>query len=1283
MVKDGIEDIRRHRSDHRVNRELIVVVRDGCFSEIPTEQLVVGDFVMLQNNSEVPADCLLLSSSNENGMSFINTMNLDGETNIKLKQSHPDLVRRLGLVEVGNLPERKELKERVFLAAMKSHNVQIGQRVSHLRGTLRLSPPTRHLSSFAGSLDLDEGEESERIVLSLSNLLLKGSFIKTTRATLGLVVYTGKDTKVRLNTEKTANKFSTLQRAMNQIIILLTLFLFSLTIISVIFGLMYRKNSAKHPYLFQGTMTAKDIVVLVISFMIYYSYTVPMSLFVIVEVGHAVQGLLMEKDKQMWHLIRSENDEELEGDEKIVHATVRASSLTDELGVVEHVFTDKTGTLTANEMTLVGCGIGTQLYSVGNGDWERREKGGDQPEHKFSEAVDLFVDMTDPNTRDQQRMAKEKGSVEYNTLHFVNCLLLCHDVYPETERDEHHQNEESDQKRRKDRMDDRPSPSPSPLIKERKEARQAEFQSTSPDEVALLTALAALGIRLISRTGSCVVLSVRGREVKVDVLARLEFSSERGRMSVVVRLDNDEVRVYTKGSDAAIVGLCSTGTERQRAEMDETEQAEVGEGELEMMRKQLEVHSGVLAGLEELSGSGLRTMCVSTRSVGETEYKEWKTELDKAINSLSDREERIEECFVQLERRMELIGCTGVLDRLEDECVPTLEMMKAAGLTVWMLTGDKVNTAVSIGQTCGLLSNEGRLIRLTKTELEERGKAQLGEARDRKGRPWRRSSDDSSIQSDGLDLSQTRLLHGKSASVGSLLNTSTSTVDTYGTDGTGRVLKDGSARREGDVDESKLFSRQTELRRRESSFRDGWCLGPRRRRRMEREEREMSSDQAALLQIVEDMIVEGLMGVGDTWEDISKTRNGYSTPKIGEKKKKQRRRDARRRWNRIEKGSMVIEDSLLAENEREGEVGLVVDGFLMNCILQTVRLQTLFLRLASVANGVICSRISPIQKALVVRMVKEHTGSKCLAVGDGANDVSMIEEADVGVGIVGREGMQASQSSDFAVGSIGDLRRLLFVHGWHNLSRLSTTIQYCFYKNMAFVVGMFVYNVFSQFTSQPPFGSSFPALYNMIYTSLPIVVTSIQDKVLTDRELESFPRLYSAGRRKNSLTRLGFTPWVVLAVFQGLMIFFVQKVFFAGDGLFVDSEPTTLSHWEFTMSTNLVLIVTITVVWSNHLDTAFFVGSWVASLIAFVLLSIATTTLGMFTKTPMAFLELFASPRFYLCVAMTVVVSVVPLIVVSAIRDLFSTSPITVTKLYSRQQKKEQNSDNDSRFFPQ
>ncbi|KAK2944631.1 phospholipid-transporting P-type ATPase [Blattamonas nauphoetae] len=257
---------------------------------------------------------------------------------------------------------------------------------------------------------------------------------------------------------------------------------------------MYRKNSAKDPYLYQDTMTAKDIMVLKLSFMIYSSYTVPMSLFVMVEVGHAVQGPQMEKDNRMLRLILSERDEGLEGDKKIVHATVLASTFTDEFGVVQHVFTDKTGTLTTTEMT-----------------------------------------------------------------------------------------------------------------------------------------------------------------------------------------------------------LCSTETERQRARMDETEQAEVGEGELEMMKKQLEVHSGVLAGVEDLSGRRLRTMCVCTRSVGEAEIKEWKTELAKAINSLSDREERIEENFAQLEHQKEQIGCTDVLDRHDDECVPTLEMIKPAGLTVWMLTGDKVNTDVSIG----------------------------------------------------------------------------------------------------------------------------------------------------------------------------------------------------------------------------------------------------------------------------------------------------------------------------------------------------------------------------------------------------------------------------------------------------------------------------------------------------------------------------------------------------------------------------------------------------------
>lgn len=185
-----------------------------------------------------------------------------------------------------------------------------------------------------------------------------------------------------------------------------------------------------------------------------------------------------------------------------------------------------------------------------------------------------------------------------------------------------------------------------------------------------------------------------------------------------------------------------------------------------------------------------------------------------------------------------------------------------------------------------------------------------------------------------------------------------------------------------------------------------------------------------------------------------------------------------------------------AEDDVCLNVGLVVNGHTLSFALHDH--SAAFLALARVCRSVICCRVTPLQKALVVRLVKQGEKKVTLAIGDGANDVSMIQEAHVGVGVVGKEGTQAARASDYSIRQFRHLQRLLTVHGRYSYMRITGIIQYYFYKNMAFTLAMLYYSFFNGFSGQTIYDSWVIILYNIMFTSVPPLVYGLFEKDLNE-----------------------------------------------------------------------------------------------------------------------------------------------------------------------------------------
>ncbi len=173
---------------------------------------------------------------------------------------------------------------------------------------------------------------------------------------------------------------------------------------------------------------------------------------------------------------------------------------------------------------------------------------------------------------------------------------------------------------------------------------------------------------------------------------------------------------------------------------------------------------------------------------------------------------------------------------------------------------------------------------------------------------------------------------------------------------------------------------------------------------------------------------------------------------------------------------------------------MVIEGrAIMNIINKKSITKTFILEVFSKCDSIVCCRMSPKGKGDIVRLVKRYKKKITLAIGDGANDVNMIQEAHIGIGLYGKEGMNAVQASDYALVEFKALWRLLFVHGRWNYIRISEMIQYFYYKNVVFALPQFFYCFYNAYSGQTMFDDFYITFYNLAFTALPVIIRAVLD----------------------------------------------------------------------------------------------------------------------------------------------------------------------------------------------
>ncbi|GJD09893.1 Phospholipid-transporting ATPase 3 [Galdieria sulphuraria] len=1099
-IKEAFEDYHRYLADRSSNSTKYQVIREGELKTVPSYDLRVGEIVRLGKDQMCPSDIVALFSSHEDNAVYVETSNLDGETNLKR------LVAVLNSSENG-LPQDQEIisKTSSLHGAIKCEapNASLYKFI----GQLELSPETSYSAMYVmdgadGSGRMVDGhmktstadtpvqsstevDGSQRFPLDAKNLLLRGCRLRNTEYTYGVVVYTGKQCKLMLNQQHQRAKFSHVEKKLNTCILSIFYFLLILCFIWAICASAVQDNSV---WYLTGLPTNGALIFIThlgTFFLLLYNM-IPISLIISLELTRFWQKCFMEWDHELTCYDNSVSPPQRKP------MLARTSAINDELGIVQHLFSDKTGTLTENIMEFSKCSVGGELFYT-----KHSSLGDHLGELAFTEkqTVDSGIYrgtdiVTNDGSSNQGRTLEtpiEHTSPIVDTdfpfkLEFLRAMCVCHTVSPdvpnqfesgeEKKHSWHLKNLKRNalrffKKTKADKADKSSKPSETSELTD--DIEKIDYAAQSPDEVALVRAARDYGFRLIKRQGQRLhILNEHEKTEEIfQVLDIAEFESSRRSMSLIVRTPEGKIVLYSKGAESVMF-------DKMR---DVSLSIDRGEIATSVAFDQRDLISVTKKHVQSFADEGLRVLVFGARFLSETEYENFHSELESAQGSMdSSRDLKIAQAWELVEHDLTLLGASAVEDRLQYKVQETVSFLQQAGITIWMVTGDLRETAVAIGVSSSIVVDPHKMISI-----------------------------------------------------------------------------------EGNTSEQVMQQLEMALK--------------------------------------SDLLFSSGSGLTTTTDEEANESGDEPTPLAGTRQFNH----SKGKWKRRRNGFSSIHTTSDTSKRLRGPT-LVIDGTSLTLALKNI--PETFLTVAEQCVSVICCRATPLQKAVIVRLVKTQGRVTC-AVGDGANDVSMIQEADVGIGIQGHEGMQAVMASDYAIGQFYLLSRLLGVHGRYNFIRAVKLIFYSLYKNMMLVLVQAWFAFFNKFSGQTIIDSWILQFFNLFITSLPPLALGTFEKDITETTIMRHPSAYQGLRDSGYFSGKKMLYWSALAIYQSLICFFCAYGAYHSSNGVERAIGQVGGLWDMStmIFTNVVIIILLEAclythywVWISH------VAIWLSVVFFFVLM---------------------------------------------------------------------------------
>lgn len=1018
---------------------------------------------------------------------------------------------------------------------------------------------------------------------------------------------------------------------------------------------------------------------------------VPLSLYVTIEVVTWCMLALVYSDLDMYCDVTD------------TRAVARSTIVTD-LGRVQYIFSDKTGTLTQNVMRFKRCSVDGMMFGA---PVAKSRPGTEQedPPGEFHPLKRLLVgNVKLPSASGLQGLGEASGDFEVkadnkltlNAEMFLRVLSLCHTVVVEKDLDM------SAIKRESRSVNQSTSSSMTSRIKgmfssERKKSDTASlntsakiaspektagtpekvapvdsgekgpdgapygfaYQAESPDEGALVSAASKnFGFQVITRDSSGIKLRVDSPSLLRDediveslkdgsktllslatesassvnyadanappagsdagpteetweILAVNKFDSDRKRMSILLRAPPELGSLpilFCKGADSAMLapGVC-TGLSAESDDAKIAQRAFSGgqEGKEAEDNWELSQTLGLQAHLGDFASEGLRTLVLGMRILSEDECAKWLEMYKAAATSLRDRDGMLTAAAKDIESQLYIVGATAIEDKLQVGVPDTIATLEHAGIKLWVLTGDKRETAVEIGYSTHVLTNKMHL-----TEVPDNGEdyvrtqmcmefirlVKLGKLSD-----YQRSEvdQDDASSMESIMFALGKFYRGCNRSIGKVIYQLMSAVGLMRARAEIRLQEITLAQ---EAEELVLPDRvrRKKVRDRADQVIQEWLKSAEgvKQRQFKRGRREPSDDGTSLASeelplvfsraqsakaILGSIKSEGKLSATDrrslTLAQVTAANRSKDDdlPLVDEDtlsldsffpdKKAATRGDFDRRKRTLLERFFAIDRDVRkgmlmkhmnserlatyleaqeaghqkAPSATDGPRAIVIEGAALKHLLGDPELEELLFAVASHCDAVIACRVSPKQKALLVNLVRHNVVPEpvTLAIGDGANDVGMIQEAHVGVGISGKEGKQAVNASDFAIAQFRFLENLVLIHGRWDFFRSSTVVLFSFYKNAVMVGCIIVFSGQTVFSGTPLFDEWVISVLNFI-CGWPIVFLGIFDRCLSKDYVKRHPEVYNATRNNEPMSMRMRARWIGICFVHIFTIYYLS-----------------------------------------------------------------------------------------------------------------------------------------------